>query len=162
MKYTGKLNVLIGQKRIGLLEGPDAYKVEAQRIHEEMLSKLPDLFSVHRVEPNNWPALAFALAREHVPGFKIKRPPGRKTEWGISDKAGFRLDVDTLIANSGNTLPVTEAIKLACRLDEWASKTKPMTLAAITQHYYTADLRFVAVVRDARAWKALPSALKNE
>ena len=154
MKYTGSLSKTIAQKRIGIFAGEDGYIAEAKRTTDEMFSKLPDLFKAHQVTEGDWVALALALAKAHVPGFKVVKPAGRKTEWGIADKAEFRLDVDTIITNTGNVLPVTEAIKLACKLEAWASKTKPMTLAAITKHYYTANLRFVEVVKDARAWDA--------
>ena len=154
MKYTGTLKKPITRRRIGLLAFEDAYQAEYERVNDEMIAKLPDLFKTHDVPEGNWVALAIALAKTHVPGFKEVNPAGRKTEWDIADKAEFRLDVDIAVMNSGNTLPVTEAIKLACRLDAWASKTKLMTLAAITKHYYTADLRFVEVGKDARAWHA--------
>lgn len=153
MKYTGTLNKPITKRRLSLL-ALYPLRDEYQRQTDEALSKLPDLFAAHDVQNGNWPALALALARAHVPGFKIVEPAGRPTEWGLADKAEFRFDVDTFVINSGNTMLVTEAIKLACRLDAWASKTKPMTLAAITKHYYTADLRFVEIVKDARAWDA--------
>lgn len=154
MKYTGSLGKTITRKRVGLI-AVDAYQAEEKRVNDEMLAKLPDLFKAHAVPGGDWVALALALARAHVPGFKIIRRAGRPTEWGLGDKAVFRLDVDTIVVNSGNTLPVTEAIKLACRLDAWAEKTKePMKLAAITKHYYTADLRFVEAVKEARARQA--------
>ena len=122
-----------------------------------MFAKLPDLFKAHEVPKGNWMALALALAKAHVPGFKVVKRAGRKTEWNISDKAEFRLDVDGIVSESGDLLPVTEAIKLACRLDAWSSKTNPMTLAAVTKHYYNADLRFVEIVKKARAYESIVS-----
>jgi hypothetical protein len=153
MKYTDKLNKPITRKRSGLLDGEDAYQAEAKRFADEMIAKLPDLFKAHEVPEGNWVALALALAKAHVPGFKVINPAGRKTEWSIADKAEFKVDVDAVVVNAGNNLPITEAIKLACRSKAWIAKTKPMTLTALTKHYYTADLRFVEVVKSARAWQ---------
>ena len=155
MKYTGTLKKGITRRRVGLLADSDAHKIEGKRIADEMFAKLPELFRAYGIKPNNWPAMVLALAQEHVPGFKVINPAGRKIEWGDADNAEFRLDVDAIVADSGNTVPVTEAIKLACRLDAWASKTRPMTLAAITAHYYDADLRWVEIAKDARAYESI-------
>ncbi|NML85381.1 hypothetical protein [Polaromonas sp.] len=140
-KYTGSLSKTIAQKRIGLLAGEDAYRAEAQRTTDEMFAKLPDLFKAHQVPEGNWVALTLALAKSHVPGFKVVKPAGRRTEWGIADKAEFRLDVDIVIGDS--KLSVVEAIKLVCRLDAWKEKTAPMKISALEQHYYRADMRFI-------------------
>lgn len=152
MKYKGSLSKTIAQKRIGSLAGEDAYIAEAKRTTDEMFSKLPDLFKAHQVTEGDWVALALALAKAHVPGFKVVRPAGRRTEWGIADKAEFRLEVDAFIDKS--KLSVVEAIKLVCRLDAWKEKTAPMKISALEQHYYQADMRFIQVVKDARAWDA--------
>lgn len=156
MKYTGRLSKTIARKRIGILAGEDAYTAEAKRVTDEMFSKLPDLFQAHGVEDGNWVALSLALAKSHVPGFKVVDPAGRRPEWDISHKAEFRLDVDTIIEKSGLPKPsVVEAIKLVCRLDAWAEKTKPMKLTALEKHYYSADMRWVQVARDARAYESI-------
>lgn len=161
-KYTGSLGKTIAQKRIGVFAGEDAYLAEAKRTTDEMFSKLPDLFKAHQVTEGDWVALALALAKAHVPGFKVVKPAGRKPEWDISHKAEFRLDVDTIIEKSGSKkLSVVEAIKLVCRLDDWKEKTAPMKLPALEQHYYQADLRWVEVVRDARAYNELPERERN-
>ena len=140
MKYTGSLGKTIAQKRMGLLHGEDECQAEAKRTTDEMLSKLPALFKAHDAIEGNFVALTLALAKAHVPGFKVVKPAGRKTEWNITDRAEFKLDVDAIVLKSGVLLPVTEAIKMACRSEAWAGKTKPMSLAAVTRHYYKADL----------------------
>ena len=157
MKYTGRLSKTIAQKRIGVFSGEDVYLAEAKRTTDEMFSKLPDLFKAHQVAEGNWVALALALAKAHVPGFKVVKPAGRRPEWDISHKAEFRLDVDTIIEKSGlKKISVVEAIKLVCRRDDWAAKTKTMELSALEKQYYLADLRWVEVVRGARSYNALP------
>lgn len=159
MKYTGKLSKTITKKRIGLLCDEDFYRGEAKRTNDEMFAKFPDLFKAHGIIEGDWFALSLALAKEHVPGFKVVRPAGRPTKWGLAEKAEFRLDVDTIIEKSG--LSVVEAIKQVCRLDAWKEMTaEPMSLSALEQHYYKADLRFVEVVKDARAWQALPLSVR--
>jgi hypothetical protein len=153
LKYTGKLNKPIVRKRIGILANEDAYMAEAKRITDEMFAKLPDLFAAHGLQHGDWVALAMELAKAHVPGFQVNKPAGRKTEWDISHKAEFRLDVDAIVANSG--LSVVEAIKLTIRSDAWAVKAAPMTIAALEQHYYKADMRWVQIVKDARAYESI-------
>ena len=159
MKYTGKLSKPIPRKRFGLLASEDDYKAEARSLTDEMFARLPLLAEAHGVPSGDWFALALALAKEHVPGFNVVNPAGRKTEWGIAAKAEFRLDVDTIIKKNG--LSVVEAIKLAIRRDRWSAIAKPMKLPALEQHYYKADLRFVEVVKDARAWDALPAEVRK-
>lgn len=161
MKYTGTLNKGITRRRIGLLADSDAPQIEGKRITDEMFAKLPELFKAHGVELNNWPALALALAQEYVPGFKVINPAGRPTEWEEFDKAEFRLDVDAFIINSGNTLPVTEAIQRARRLDAWKSKTEAMKPAALRKHYDMADLRMVKLIQDAREYRNQLSATND-
>jgi|GEM_PF-2237069 len=159
MKYSGRLSKTIAQRRIGILESEDVYQTEAKRITDEIFSKFPELFVAHGVPDGNWFLLALELAKAHVPGFKVVKPAGRKTEWSIVDKAEFRLDVGTLVDK--DSLSVVEAIKLVIRLDAWATKTAPMTVAALEQHYYNADLRFVEIVKNARAWQALPPSVRD-
>jgi hypothetical protein len=150
MKYTGSLNKAITRKRLGGLAGEDAYKAEAMRITDEMFKKFPALFSVHGVADGDWMGLAMALAKSHVPGFRSRNSPGRKTEWSVSDKAEFRLDVDINIAST--SLSVVEAIKHVIRTQAWATKTASTTIGALEQHYYKADMRWVQVVKNARAY----------
>ena len=101
MKYTGSLGKTIAKKRMGLLAEEDDYQAEARLTMDEMFSKLPALFKAHDVIEGNFVALALALAKAHVPGFKVVRPAGRKTEWHSSVKAEFRLDVDAIVLESG-------------------------------------------------------------
>lgn len=162
MKYTGSLSKTIARKRIGVFASEDAYIAEAKRTTDEMFSKLPDLFKAHQVTEGDWVALVLALAKAHVPGFKVVNPAGRKPEWDSSHKAEFRLDVDTTIEKSGQKkLSVVEAIKLVCRMGDWAEKTEPMNLAALEQHYYKADMRWVQVVKEARAYRAIPQSERD-
>lgn len=154
MKYTGSLSKTIAQKRIGGLAGEDAYMAEAKRTTDEMLSKLPDLFKAHQVTEGDWMALALALAKAHVPGFKVVRRAGPRIKWSVSTKAEFRLDVDTEREKSG--LSVEKAIEHVWCLEAWRVAAIPTPLSALQQHYYSADLEFVEAIKRARAWQALP------
>lgn len=159
MKYTGTLKKPVTRKRMGLLQGEDVYQAEAKRIADETFAKFPELFKAHDVPEGNWLALAVALAQAHVPGFKVVKPPGRTTKWGLAEKAEFRLDVDTIIDSTGWS--VVRAIRKVMRTEPWLKVAEPMTIGALEQHYYTADLRFVEVVRSARAWQALPQSERD-
>lgn len=153
MKYTGRLAKPIAQKRIGILADATAYEAEARRYVDEMFSKLPDLFHAHAVTEGDWMKLCLELAKAHVPGFKLTKPVGRKTEWGLVEKAEFKVDVDG-IKNAGG-LTVVKAIRQAILLEAWAQKASPMTIAALEKNYYEADSRFVQVVKDARAYESM-------
>lgn len=153
MEYTGKLAKTIRRKRIGLLAEHSAYEAEALRITNEMLSKLPDLFKAHGVAENNYFGLVLALAKEHVPGFKVTNPSGRPTEWDDIDKAEFKLDMDTI--RDKTSFSVVEAIKQVIRLDHWREKTRPMNVPALEVRYYRADARWVNIIRDARVMNQL-------
>ena len=154
MKYTGKLSKPITRKRFGLLASEDDFKAEEHRTKSEMFTKLPDLFKAHGVTEHDYLGLILAMAKAHVPGFKLVKPAGRKTEWGDFDKAEFRIAVDgTREANPG--MPVTQAISRVCRLPSWHEKTEGMKVSALSKHYYGADSRFIAMMKDAKAYKSI-------
>ncbi len=154
MKYTGELAKPITAKKVGLLATDDSIKAESRRIIEARVAKLPALFAAHGVEPHDWIDLVFELAEEYVPGFRVVEPAGRPTEWGDYDKAEFRLTVDHMReANPG--IKITDAIRRVQRLESWQSKTKDMKIPALSKHYYGADPRWVAVMRDAKAYESI-------
>ena len=154
--YTGRLGKTIARRKMGLLADEADFIAEANRITDEMYSKLPDLFYAHGVEAGNWKALGLALAKAHVPGFKVADPAGRPTEWSKFHKAEFKLDVDAFIERTKpEKLSVVEAIKRVIRQDAWSEKTKKMTLSALEKHYYDADRRWCKVVQDARAYELI-------
>lgn len=155
MKYEGRLSKPIVRKKLGLLAPEEAFELDYKRVVDEMFGKLPELFAAHAVPDGNWAALAIELAKEHVPGFRVVNPAGRKTEWEVTDKAELRVDVDAEIEQSG--LSVIEAIKVTIRRPAWAAKTKPMKLDAIRKHYDAADPRWVRIVEDARRWESIQS-----
>lgn len=150
MQYEGELKKAVVRKRLGLLSDTNA---EAERITVEVFSKLPALFDAHGVQPGDWMALAIELAKAHVPGFQVNDPPGAPTKWCITEKAEFRIDVDSVIADMHLSIP--EAIKLVIRQPRWIEKTTPMTLGALEKQYKNTDMRWVKVVQDAGAWEKM-------
>ena len=155
MKYEGSLKKGIVRKKLGPL-APDAeLKKESERLVNEMFAKLPELFAAHAVSEGNWPALALALAKEHVPGFKFVNPPGRKTEWQDYDKAELKIEVDEVANTTG--LSIVESIKLVIRREKWAVRTKETSLAALQQVYYNVDPRWVKLLNDAKAYESIVS-----
>ena len=154
MKYTGTLAKPIARKRTGLLNDDATIEAEANRTTLERFAKLPDLFRAHGVPENDFLRLAISLAKEHVPGFKLVNPPGRKTEWSDYYKAEFKLTVDAMReANPG--MPTTQAISKVCRLSSWEEKTKGMKVSALRKHYDAADPRFVKLMKDAKAYDSI-------
>ena len=154
MKYSGELAKPITAKKAGLLATDDSIRAESKRIVDAQIAKLPALFAAHGVELHDWIDLVFELAEEYVPGFRVVEPAGRPTEWGDYDKAEFRLTVDHMReANPG--MKITDAIRRVQRLESWQSKTKDMKVSALSKHYYGADPRWVAVMRDAKAYESI-------
>src|SRR4051812_489405 len=100
MKYSGRLTTPIQTSRLGLLASDEEVTTEANRIVAEQFDKIPDLFEAHRVQYGDWMSLCHELAKAHVPGFRVSRPAGRPTEWGLWGDAEFRLAVDDEIGRS--------------------------------------------------------------
>lgn len=153
MKYSKELTTPIKRKRMGLLADDEIFQLEAKRIVDEMFAKLPALATAHGVPANDWFALALALAKEHVPGFKVVNPAGRPPEWTELDKAEFKIDIDKVRDASGKS--VDESMKLVIRHERWATKTGPMKIEAMRQHYYNADERLIRIMEDAKRYEAL-------
>lgn len=157
MKYTDQLAKPIKAKRLPLLATDSDIYSEAGRITNERFAKLPDLCAAHGVVYGNWLALAQALAKEHVRGFKVESPAGRPTEWGLYDKLMFRLDVEDMqSANVG--MPITQSIDRVRRLSQWADTTQGMKVTALSKHFYSVDLGWVQMARDARSKNQLSGA----
>jgi hypothetical protein len=156
MKYTGTLAKPIARKAERLLLA-EALREENKLInqpYEDRIKKFPALFEAHSVPFGDWMGLALSLAIEHVPGFRIVNPAGRKTEWGICEKAELKIAVDDiLMAHPG--MKITDAMRRVQRLDGWKEKTKNMKIAALSKHYYSADDMWVAIMRDAKAYNSI-------
>lgn len=153
MKYTGELSKPIAGRRIGFFDFDAQVQAEAKRITDEQFAKLPALFAAHGVDPGNWAALALALAGAHVPGFKVKAPSGRPTEWSFADDAEFRLDVDAAVQAGAKS--VDRAIASVAAADRWSAKAQGMKTTALRQHYYRAKESWIRMVSDARAYQAM-------
>ena len=156
MKYSGELAKPITAKKLGLLATDDAIKAESRRIVEEQFRKLPALFAAHGVELHDWIGMVFQLAEEYVPGFREAAPAGRPTQWSDLKKAKLKVAVDD-IRDTNPGMTVTDAIRRVQRLETWKEKTKDMKVAALSKHYYAADTRWVAVMRDANAYELIAS-----
>lgn len=155
MKYIGKLQARVVERQLGLLASDADFEAESKRQFDEMAAKLPELCSVHGVKYGNWLALVFAMAGEHVPGFKIQQRAGRKPEWNAFNKAEFRIDVDSILYANPKML-IKTALSKVQTFERWKAITKPMTIDALRKHYDLADSREIDIVRKARAWDALP------
>lgn len=152
MKYAGKLSKPIVRRRVGLLASDEQRAAAVNAQVDELLSKLPLLAEAHGVRHGDWFALAVSLARAHVPGFKLVEPAGRPTEWGVFDKAEFKLYVDSIRA-TGKTLDAS--IKYVSKSAKWSAKVAGMKLGALRRHYYSADPRFFAVLADAKSYESM-------
>lgn len=77
-------------------------RTSAAVVHRKLLRKLALLFNHYGIaDKNDMPALAWALAFEHVPGFKVKFPEGkskrgRKLKWNPDRLAELRQTVQSI------------------------------------------------------------------
>lgn len=154
MKYSGALAKPIPRKRSSVFACDESIKADVERIADIQAEKMIQLFSAHGVEVGNWVALSLALAKEHVPGFRIAEPAGRPTEWGEIEKAELRIAVDEM-RDSNPGLNISDAIRRIQRMDSWQARTGAMRASALSKHYYAADARWIAIVQDARSWNKL-------
>jgi len=159
MKYSGVLATPLNRPQIGVIHTDDQIEAEWRRVLVERLEKLPALAQAHGVAEGDWLGLAMRLAETHVPGFKMVNRAGRRTEWSELDKAELRIDADDIREKTGKT--VDASIREAVKSDRWRGKTSEMKPAALRQHYYAADARFIQIAQDARAFEGLPQQVKN-
>lgn len=111
----------------------------------EWLEKMLELLSFYKIEttdPERWFALAFNLALEHVPGFRLdrRRKAGAPLEWDGMMLARLNFEVSTLTAIESIT------IKAACeailadynkrRTYPVGPKGKPLTATTLMRRYH--------------------------
>jgi hypothetical protein len=72
--YTGVLTEPIQLKRDSVMSGA----IRMTKEYFQRLEALLNHYDVPREHPEKWFLLADALAREHVPGFRVAKPPGRR------------------------------------------------------------------------------------
>lgn len=128
-----------------------------ERERQELAELLIELFVVHGVDQGDWFGLTVALARTHVPAFKIEKARrGPKTAWAEVDRAGLRLDVDELLS-SGKATSVLHACSSLARKDPWKAKLRSSNKnpgEALRRQYQMADPRMVQIVEKGRAYDA--------
>lgn len=157
MKYEGVLNRRIPGKHFGLLAGEPEFNADAARVTDARFAKIPALFAVHGVEIGDWEGLAFALAIEYVPGFKLSKPVGRNIKWPENDKASLRLDADLAIQTTRYKTVDGALRHLQKHSEKWKPMLKGLGTHVMRGYYYGADPRWIQMVADASAYRALLS-----
>lgn len=147
-RYLGLLGQPIVANHIPGLLADDARHIESARQVGLMLEKLPLLAEAHGVANGDWFALVLALAREHVPGFKVVAKGGRSELWSDIEKAELSIEVEAARKALKTLKQAIEAVLLGGR---WAEK-RP-TASALETHYRHADKKVVALLRDAQAYR---------
>jgi hypothetical protein len=155
--YSGDLAKPLKPPVIGLLMDDDQIaKIGRDRFHEEA-RRMGLLFDAHNIRHGNWVALCFALAKAHVPGFKMaKGRAGAPKKWQDYDRAMLVLAIEE------TGLGVTEAARLLVKQEPWKSMTRATRGAkTLSDEYTRADARWVAMARDAKAFDSLPEEEKE-
>ncbi|WP_157627245.1 hypothetical protein [Variovorax boronicumulans] len=150
MKYQGALERPIVANDVRGLLADEARIAEATRQVNLMLEKLPQLAQAHGVEPGDWFALVMAMAKEHVPGFRVIAKAGRDELWSDLEKAELKIEVDAYRKAGRNLKQAIEAVLANGRWEQ-----KRPTHSALDTHYKRADKSLVAMVLDARAFRAI-------
>ncbi len=151
-KYSGDLSQPIPHQTIGLL-APETEKSELNNaITREKYRRMILLFDAHGVSYGDWENLCFALAESHVPGLKTaKGKSGRKQKWCDYDRAMLVIAVDkTGLEN------ISKATEELSQMEPWKSMLVATNGAAtLRDEFHRADLRMVAVARDAEMYNAI-------
>ena len=118
----------------------------------EALERMMLLFDHYGIDDHsNWVALAFALARDHVPGLRImKDRPGAKRKWTPTDAARLQLALGKIMGERNVTK--THAARILVKQDPWSSMAK--TAATLLRRAQDVDNRWVKVMEDAARFRA--------
>jgi hypothetical protein len=104
----------------------------------------------------DWYMLAARLAEAHVPGLREEKAPrGAPTKWGTVERAELRIAIDDHIkAAQPRHVSVSSAATSIARHPPWSDKLARLKdpAATLCKQYEQADLRWVRIVRNARAW----------
>jgi hypothetical protein len=105
-------------------EASRAYVQERNDAYEMALSqRVCALFVHYGIQDGDYPALAMALAQQHVPGFAIaKGSSGAKTKWDAFETALLRVHIDVIQTERNKRF--AEAARIAARSERWASKVR--------------------------------------
>jgi hypothetical protein len=151
-KYSGDLIKPIEPPVIGILM-TDAQISEDVRaiVIEEHARRMDLLFDAHEIQRGNWMALCYAMAKAHIPGFRMaKARSGRAKKWGEYDRAMLVLAVEE------TGLKKRAAAKLLAKQEPWKSLVKATRgFETLKDEYTRADARWVAIAKAARAFDAL-------
>jgi hypothetical protein len=112
----------------------------------ETLERMMLLFDHYGIENHsNWPALAFALARDHVPGLRImKDRPGAKTKWTPIDGARLQIALGRIMAKRNVTM--TQPARILVKQDPWSAMAK--TATTLLRRAQDVDNRWVKMMKD--------------
>jgi HD-GYP domain-containing protein (c-di-GMP phosphodiesterase class II) len=132
-----------------------AFREWSDREAKEISELLPELFKAHGVDEGDWIGLTLALARAHVAAFSFEKARrGPKTVWEEYDRAELRLAVDELI-ECGSATSVLHACQILARKPHWTKKLRSQnkhSAAAQVRQYHKAELRFLQIAKEARAY----------
>lgn len=150
--YTGDLAKPIEPPSIGLLMTDDQIAEIARALFQEEARRMVLLFDAHNIQNGDWRALCFALAKNHVPGFKMaKGRAGAPKKWHDYDRAMLVLAVEE------TGLGVTEATGLLVKREPWKSMVSHSRGAeSLRDEFHRADKKWVSMARKAKAFDSLP------
>ncbi len=150
-KYSGDLVKPIEPPVIGWLMQEEQIAEIERSIVQEKNRRMGLLFDAHNIERWNWMALCFAMAKTHVPGFRMaKGRAGRLKKWGDYERAILVLAVEETGQKIG------DAAKLLVKQEPWKSMVKAARGAkTLSDEYTRADARWIALARKAKAFDAL-------
>ncbi len=126
-EYTGELLKPIPKRGPGLIASVSEERWQAalnDAVLDQMvvtLRKLSLLAEAHHVKPGDWLGLTLALARAHVPGFKVVGKGGRPLVWDTFTTARYHQAVNDH-QRRYRALTLEEAMRDVSKLPEWADK----------------------------------------
>lgn len=151
--YPKELQRKLRRPRLGPFASDDAINKSSKEIQNEVAKRMAMLFQCHDVQPGNWMALCYALARTHITGFQIADGfDGPREKWTDIVRAELVIAVE----NTG-LRNVVKATQLLATTEPWRAMVGESNGAErLRDEYNRADSRCVEVVRNAQLFDALP------
>ncbi len=151
--YPKELQRKLRRPRLGALATDDAWNEASKEIQHEVEKRMAMLFQCHDVQPGNWIALCYALARAHITGFQIADGfDGPREKWTDNVRAELVIAVEGTGLNN-----ITRATELLATQEPWRGMVGETNGAErLRDEYNRADERWVEVFRSAQYFDALP------
>jgi hypothetical protein len=157
MKYPGKLGKPRPYQPVpGLLADDQARKAWATAEVREQMEVARALFDYYGHDYGDWMRLAWAMIEDHVPAIRRAAKSGRRSKWGMIERAELAILIDNMIDKNPSLKP-SDAAATLCRKEPWRSllSAEKNPADALRKQYGKADRRWVNITRELALYREL-------